>query len=153
AWAERVLYNPRERTAEAIAETAQKRPREAQAAADAALRLSGDVPLPHYNAGTAHLAAGDTKGAVPLLEQAAETARRASPELAATASYNLGNAHLARGEAAAAVEAYKRALRLAPGDAAAKYNLELALKSRERENLRAKSPQEGGKADRSGSQE
>jgi len=152
-WAERWLYNARERTDTAIAETNAKKPKEAIAPADSALRLSGGQPLPRYNAGTARLLAGDAKGAAPLLDEAAASARSASPELAATAAYNLGNARLAAGDATAAVQAYERALRLSPGNADAKWNLELALKQREEENLRAKSPQEGGKPDRGGSRE
>jgi hypothetical protein len=146
AWVERWLYNPRERTQAAI--DASRRGDAAAAAdrADTALRLAGGDPRVRYNAGTARLGAGRSDAAPPL-EQAAKDA---PPELAADASYNLGNARLAAGDAAGAVEAYKQALRRAPGAFDAKHNLELALQRRERDRLRARSPREGPKGDRRG---
>ena len=135
AWAERLLYNPRERTAEAIAAAERGSPREAVAPAETALRLAPDDPLVQYDAGTAYLEAGgifDRRRAVETLERAA---RGAGPELAAAAHYNLGNARLAAGDPAGAVEAFKQTLRLEPGNADAKFNLELALKARQRPRL------------------
>jgi tetratricopeptide (TPR) repeat protein len=147
AWAERWLYNPRERTGQAIEALGKKQPKEAVGPADTALRLAPREPLAGYNDGTAHLASGDRRGAVPLLEKAAKTADRS---LAPAAFYNLGNARLASGDAAGAVEAFKQALRRAPHDEATKHNLELALREREKEKMRAKSPREGDKGDREG---
>ncbi|HVT60764.1 MAG TPA: tetratricopeptide repeat protein [Thermoanaerobaculia bacterium] len=162
---ERWLYNPRQRTAEAIAAAQRGDPKAAMEHADAALRLVGAggggaaagpaaapalAPLTHYNAGTAHLLAGDARGAAALLDRAVESA---GAKLAPTASYNLGNARFAAGDAAGAVEAYKRALRAAPGNADAKWNLELALHQRERDRLRAKTPREGQRGDRQGGKE
>lgn len=155
-WAERWMYNPRERTARAIEAVERGRAKEARGPADTALRLAPQDPLVRYNGGTAHLLAGDRRGAVPLLERAAKEADRsdrsgrADPSLAAAAFYNLGNARLGAGDAAGAVEAYKQALRRAPRDADAKHNLEIALREREQERLRAKSPQEGDRGDREG---
>jgi tetratricopeptide (TPR) repeat protein len=147
AWAERWLYNPRERTAQAMQSLEKGKAKEAVAAADTALRLAPGNPLAGYNDGTAHLRAGDHRGAVPVLEKAA---KGADPTLAPAAYYNLGNARLAAGDAAGAVEAYKQALRRSPQDADAKFNLEIALRQREQERLRAKSPQEGRRGDREG---
>jgi Ca-activated chloride channel family protein len=147
AWAERWLYNPRERTARAIDAVREGQPKAAVGPADTALRLTAADPLSGYNAGTAHLAAGDRRGAVPLLEKAAQQAGRA---LAPAAYYNLGNARLAAGDAAGAVEAYTQALRRDPRHADAKFNLELALRQREKERLRAKAPREGQRGDREG---
>ena len=152
AWAERWLYNPRERTGRAIDALEHGKPKEAVGPADTALRLAPQDPLARYNDGTAHLQAGDRRGAVPLLERAAKDAARANPALAPTAWYNLGNARLAASDAAGAVEAYKQALRRAPHDANAKFNLELALREREQERMRAKSPREGERGDRQGNQ-
>lgn len=146
-WAERWLYNPRERTGRAIDAVRQGKPREAVGPADTALRLAPRDPLAGYNDGTAHLDAGDRRGAVPLLEKAAKQAGRS---LAPAAQYNLGNARLGSGDAAGAVEAYKQALRLAPHDPNAKYNLEVALRERDKEQRRAKSPREGSRGDREG---
>jgi Ca-activated chloride channel family protein len=147
AWAERWMVNSRERTARAIEAVKQGTPKEAVGPADTALRLAPKNPLVRYNDGTAHLGAGDPRGAVPLLEKAAQDA---DGPLAPAASYNLGNARLAAGDAAGAVEAYKRALRLTPHDADAKVNLEIALREREKERLRFKSPREGSRGDREG---
>lgn len=127
---ERWLYNPRERTAEAIEATAQGEAGRAADLADTALRVDEEDPQVRYNAGTAQLAAGHERKAVPLLEQAA---REAAPELSPAAHYNLGNARLAAGDAAGAVEAYKTTLRAEPGNADAKFNLELALREKERQ--------------------
>jgi len=147
AWVERWMVNSRERTARAIEAVQQGKPKDAVAPADTALRLAPKNPLVRYNDGTAHLGAGDPRGAVPLLEKAAKEAERS---LAPAASYNLGNARLAAGDAAGAVEAYKRTLRLSPHDADAKVNLEIALREREKERLRFKSPREGSRGDREG---
>jgi Ca-activated chloride channel family protein len=144
---ERWLYNPRERTARAIESVRQGMPKAAVAPADTALRLAPRDPLARYNAGTAHLDAGDRRGATSLLDKAAQEAGAA---LAPAAWYNLGNARLGAGDAAGAVEAYKQALRRAPNDANAKFNLELALRQREQERLRAKAPREGNRGDREG---
>jgi hypothetical protein len=159
AWAERWLYNPRERTAHAIAAIGKGEAKEARSAADTALRLAPQNPLARYNDGTAHLLAGDRRGAVPLLERAAKELSRASlsgradPSLPPAAWYNLGTARLAAGDAAGAVEAYKQALRRAPRDADAKHNLEIALRQREQERRRAKPPQEASRGDRQGDKE
>jgi Ca-activated chloride channel family protein len=147
AWAERWMYNPRERTGTAIDAVEKGKPKEAVGPADTALRLAPKDPQARYNDGTAHLRAGDKRGAIPLLEKAAKDAGRS---LAPAAYYNLGNAHLAAGDAAAAVEDYKQALRRAPHDADTKHNLEIALRERENEQRRLKSPREGSRGNREG---
>ncbi len=144
---ERWLYNPRERAAQATELIRQGKAKEAVDPADTALRLAPGDPLVGYDAGTAHLVAGDKRGAVSLLEKAAKAA---APALAPAAWYNLGNAQLAAGNAAAAVEAYKEALRRAPHDADSKHNLELALRQREEEQKRFKPPREGDRGDKEG---
>jgi tetratricopeptide (TPR) repeat protein len=153
---ERWLYNPRERTARAIAESKQGNDGRKRAVedADTALRLAPDDPLVQYDGGTARLAGGDTGSAAPLLERAGQAlARQGDLGRAAAAHYNLGNARLDAGDAAAAVEAYKQALREAPGDRDAKWNLELALEQREREKARLRSPREGNRGDKGGGHE
>src|SRR5262249_39991576 len=148
AWAERWLYNPRERTAAAIESAARHDAKAAAAAADTALRLAPDSPLASYNAGSARLGGGDGRAgaaaAEPLLEQR---------DLAVAAGYNLGNARLAAGDLAGAVEAYKQALRAAPGNADAKFNLELALREEQRRResgSKALGPRGGGARPREG---
>jgi tetratricopeptide (TPR) repeat protein len=155
AWAERWLHNPRERTAAAIDAVRRGDAAAAVGPADAALRLLPDSPLASYNAGSARLATGDKKlaeAAAPLLAAGAKGAAR---DLQVAADYNLGNAHLTAGQFAGAIEAYKQALRLAPGSAAAKYNLELALtaEQQQRQNPpRAIGPRGGGGTPRPGDQ-
>jgi len=144
-WLERWRYNARERTAQALDSYKAGKAKEAAATADSALRLSHGDLLASFNAGTAHLAAGDKARARELLEKAADAP---DPQVATTAAYNLGNARLESGDAAGAVEAYKRALRLTPGHQNAKHNLELALAEREKEKNRLRSPKDGRKNDR-----
>jgi Ca-activated chloride channel family protein len=153
---ERWLYNPRERTERAMAESKQGKDGRKRAVedADTALRLAPDDPLVQYDGGTARLAGDDAKSAAPLLDRAAQAlARRGDVGRAAAAHYNLGNARLSAGDAAAAVEAFKQALREAPGDRDAKWNLELALRERAREQARARSPREGDRGDKGGGHE
>ena len=95
-----------------------------------------------YNAGTANLAAGRERRAAKLLEVAA---REGGPELAPEAFYNLGNARLATKDASGAVEAYKQALRLNPGDANAKWNLELALKEQQKQGMGGQGKPQGNR--------
>jgi tetratricopeptide (TPR) repeat protein len=134
-WAERWLWNPRERTAEALA---QEQPEAAVRPLESAARLAPEDPLVQFNAGAGHLAAGDARGALPYLEKAAETA---PAPLAPAAHYDLGSARLGAGDAAGAVEALKQALRLDPASADAKHNLELALRQLDKER-QARRPRE-----------
>jgi len=150
AWAERWLYNPRERTERALEGYREGAPEKAVDAADTAERLAPGDPRTGFNAGTAHLAAGHSSKAAKLLEQAA---KRSGAELAPAAWYNAGNAQLAAGDTAAAVEDYKQALLRSPADADAKFNLELALREREKERLRMQGQRQGARGDRSGERE
>jgi len=182
-WVEGTLYNPRERTEVARQAYAAEDWDAAVDAADSALRIgppgappgaqpsaadddteAAEQPLPDprlaYNAGTAHLAAGDEKRAVELLEQAAGGA---GDDLAPGVQYNLGNARLAAGNIAGAVEAYKETLRRRPDDAAAKHNLEVALRrldeqmknpfSEPQESPQGRRPGEDEQSDEAGSRE
>ena len=110
-----------------------------------------------YNLGTALLRLGRWDDARPHLEAAASA--RARPELAARAHYNAGNTDLEpvfRGKVPDAERAerlrrsiarYKQALRLAPADPDAKWNLELAqklLREQPREEERQDDPRDQG---------
>lgn len=154
AWAERWLYNPRERT-ERVLETLKSPGKAAEAAdaADTANRIAPDDPLTGYNAGTAHLDAGHAGKAAKLLEPAAKAISRKAPQLAPAAWYNLGNAQMAAGDSAAAVEAYRQTLLRNPNDADAKFNLELALREREKERMRMNGGRQGSRGDRPGDRE
>lgn len=161
-WAERILWNPRERTDRALTELksgakdgADEKARRAAAvkalpAAETALRLAPDDPTVQYDAGTVQLMAGKNRQAIAALDRAA---RAAPGPLAVDAQFNLGTGKLAAGDAAGAVEALQQALRLDPSHAAAKHNLELALIEREKERLRTKDPKDGPRGDRRGDRE
>jgi tetratricopeptide (TPR) repeat protein len=144
---ERWLWNPRERTERSIEAYKKGDARRAQRTADTALRLAPDDPRVAFADGTAHLAAGDERGAARLLQRAAEAA---PPDLAPAAWYNLGNARLAGRDAGVAVEAYRRALLAAPGDADAKFNLELALREQQRQRSGPGARQQGQRGNRGG---
>jgi tetratricopeptide (TPR) repeat protein len=168
-WAERLLWNPRERIERSLAELeapakggkagagdptgalARKAAAgKALPAAETALRLAPDDPTVEYDTGTVQLLAGKNREAVGVLDRAA---RAAPASLAADAQFNLGTGKLAAGDAAGAVAALEQALRLDPSHAAAKHNLELALIEREKERLRTKEPQDGSRGDRRGDRE
>ncbi len=149
-WAERWLYNPRERVERSIDAQANGKPRQAVGPADTALRLAPDDPLVQYDAGTAHLAAGHDRRAVPLLEKAAQAA---GADLSTAAHYNLGNARLAAGDAAGAVEAYTKVLRAEPGNLDAKFNLELALRKEQQQKRGLQGRPAGSRGRRSPSQD
>ncbi len=146
AWVERWLHNPRERTAAGLQRLEGGDPVSAAPAFESAERLAPDDPRVGFNAGTARLLAGHGDAVAPL-ERAA---REAPPDLAATAEYNLGNAHLAAGDPAKAVDAYEQALRMDPGDAAAKFNLEVALRRLEAQRAKAKKPEEAPGGEKQG---
>lgn len=113
-----------------------------------ALRDGETSPQLHYNLGTALLATGERAEAERYLRLALGGS---DAELRRRAYYNLGNRFLTEARAGAdaeaarplldaAAEAYKQALRIEPTGAAAKWNLELALREREQQ---PRSPQSG----------
>lgn len=153
---ERLLHNPRERTATAVDAYRGGRFQDALSSAREARGLASDLPLTGFNAGTAELAAGLHREAVATLEETVRTLRIEElgeslqqlpetrfhqPWLAASALYNLGNARLAQGDPAGAVRAYEDALRLAPDHQDSKFNLELALRELEQQPPPPPSPQ------------
>jgi Ca-activated chloride channel family protein len=113
---------------------------DARAAARAALAAAkaAGAPLAWYNAGTAALAARDGEAAHAALTRSAAAL---DPDVRFRSLFNLGAAALAQAAAdsaggqaqlAAAQQAYREALLLRPADTAAKWNLELATRERER---------------------
>lgn len=114
-----------------------------------ALAESGDPAL-HYSMGTALYR-------LRHYEEAARRFRDATgvPRLRQRSYYNLGNAYVREAEDASdkdvllrqAVAAYEEALRLEPGDSAAKWNLELALRRRGEDRETGGSPGRGRSAD------
>jgi tetratricopeptide (TPR) repeat protein len=87
-----------------------------------------------------HYSLGNALYRMRRYEEAARSFREATavPRLRQASYYNLGNAYVRASEEAsekdqlltAAISAYQEALRLAPHDSAAKWNLELALRRR-----------------------
>jgi tetratricopeptide (TPR) repeat protein len=94
------------------------------------------TPLRDFNLGTAEVAAG-------LGEEGSTTLARAmrDPRFREAALFNRGNAALDANAFDYAIRDYTAALRLAPGDAAAKRNLEIALKKKAQQDQQ----QSGGK--------
>lgn len=123
---------------------------EAVEAYRAALADGTDTPQLRYNLGTALVRLGRYEEGETHLRAALSAI---DPDLRERTFYNLGNRYLeearratdARARAALlerAIASYRQALRLQPGDAAAKWNLELAL--REEQEQQRSSPQAGG---------
>jgi Ca-activated chloride channel family protein len=148
------LHNPRERTASAIGHWQRRDFATADRELEQALELAGENPSSLFNAGTGRLGAGTPGAALPLLGRAAAEAARdpSAVALRPEALYNLGNAHLAAGDPAAAAESYRDALRLRPDHAAAKHNLELALRQQQKQQQEQQQPQQqgGGQGNRRG---
>jgi tetratricopeptide (TPR) repeat protein len=112
---------------------------EAAAAYREALRADGKSAVLRYNLGTALLQLGQLDEAEREFQLALASVE---PSLRQRTLFNLGNRHLLEGRRGsenqerrleAAIAAYRRALRIDPDDAAAKWNLELALRERERQ--------------------
>ncbi|MEL7060681.1 MAG: hypothetical protein AAGN46_11700 [Acidobacteriota bacterium] len=136
---ERILFNPRERTAAARRALERGDATAAAARAETALRLAPDDPAVRYNAGTARLEAG-LEGAAELLEAAAG----GEEPVASRAHYNVGNLRFGEEDFAEAVAAYQRALLADPGFDDAKFNLELARRRLEEQQ---QNQQPGGPPD------
>jgi Ca-activated chloride channel homolog len=117
-------------------------------------------PQVHYNLATTLLALGRHAEAERHFQAALQGV---DPALRQNTFFNLGNRFLTEGRATtdlqqqgamldAAIEAYRRALRLEPRDADAKWNLELALRERE-ENRQQQSMQQPDQQDQQQSDE
>jgi len=125
---------------------------EAVEAYRAALAGGTDTPQLRYNLGTALVRLGQYEEGERHLRAALSAI---DPDLRERTFYNLGNRYLeearratdaeARGKLLErAIEAYRQALRLQPGDAEAKWNLELALQEEEANQQQRNEPQAGG---------
>ena len=112
--------------------------KEAAAAYEQALRSGKASARLEYNLGTALLAAGERDDALTALEHASQIADDA--DLKYRALFNLGLGYLQRARSSAgqnasqaymsALDAYRKALRLKPNELDAKWNYELANKSK-----------------------
>ena len=107
------------------------KPSDALASYDKAVKeLPGD-PGAHFDRGTA-------LAALSRFDEAGEEFLRATeakePGLKAAAFYNLGNAFMKKDKFKEAIEAYKRSLTLNPKDERAKWNLEIALQKKKKDD-------------------
>jgi len=103
---------------------------EALALYSKAIELSPDLAEPVYNLANTLYRLGAYPESGHFLNQAIQIA---ADEMAEMSFYNLGNNFFQQEQLDAAVEAYKEALRIAPHDMDAKYNLELALQQSQQE--------------------
>src|SRR6185295_11877590 len=130
-----LLVRPWRRTAEG---RKQYRDGNAPKALDAFTRAAaarpGD-PRAQLNLGDALYKSGKFDDAQARYEALAADAR--SP-LAAAARYNLGNTLFQKQDYAGAVRAYRDALRLTPGDADTRHNLEMALRAQQQQQQQQK---------------
>lgn len=105
-----------------------------------ALEKVPGLPVARFNEGSALYQSQEFQRAMEAFLEAAEGA---DPEWQADALYNLGNALIRQQQPGPAAEAYKRALRLDPGDQDAKHNLELALQQLEQQQQQQQQQQGG----------
>jgi Ca-activated chloride channel family protein len=101
---------------------------------DAVKRLPQD-PSAHFNRGAALYGLSRWEEAAQSFLQATEAK---PPALKSSAFYNLGNAFFQAKKFGEAVEAFKKSLAYNPGDQRAKWNLELALRSKKDEDQKNK---------------
>lgn len=110
---------------------------------DAVKRLPQD-PSAHFNRGAALYGLSRWEEAAQSFLEATEAK---PPELKASAFYNLGNAFFQGKKFGEAVEAFKKSLAYNPGDKRAKWNLELALRSKKEEDKKQESKDDKNKKD------
>lgn len=100
-----------------------------------------------YNRGCAAFQAGDLEAAAAAFQSVLR--RTEDPRLRARAAYNLGNVALKNGDFASAAGYYRDVMRLDPDHGDARQNLELALRSLQKQkesgDPKDKQPQEGAK--------
>ncbi len=108
----------------------------------AAAARPGD-PRAQFNLADALYKSGKFDDAQQRYEPLARDAR--SP-LAAPARYNLGNTLFQKQDYAGAVRAYRDALRLTPGDADTRHNLELALRAQQQQKQQQQKQQQDQKS-------
>ena len=111
-------------------------------AAVQAFRTAGGIapsPLRDFDLGTAQIAAGLHEAGATTVTHAMRDASLREPAL-----FNRGNAALASSAFDYAIRDYIAALRLQPGDAAAKRNLEIALRRKAQHDQQQKSGANGG---------
>ena len=132
------IHSPSDAVTAGNAEMKAGKPSDALASYDKAVKeLPGD-PGAHFDRGTA-------LAALSRFDEAGEEFLRATeakdPALKASAFYNLGNAFMKKDKFKEAIEAYKRTLALNPRDERAKWNLEIALQKKKKDDEKKKDDQ------------
>jgi Ca-activated chloride channel family protein len=138
------VHSPSQAVTAGNAEMKAGKPNDALASYDKAVKeLPGD-PGAHFDRGTA-------LAALSRFDEAGEEFLRATeakdPALKEAAFYNLGNAFMKKDKPKEAIEAYKRALALNPRDEHAKWNLELALQKKKKDDEQKKDQDKDKKDD------
>jgi len=133
------IHSPSDAVTAGNAEMKAGKPSDALASYDKAVKeLPGD-PGAHFDRGTA-------LAALSRFDEAGEEFLRATeakdPALKASAFYNLGNAFMKKDKFKEAIEAYKRTLALNPKDERAKWNLEIALQKKKKDDEKKKDDQD-----------
>lgn len=114
--------------------------REAEEAYRQAAQKKENDPAIQYNTGNSIYQQGHYSASENYFEQSAKTAK--DPEARADAFHNLGNAYFKQQKFKEAVNAYENSLRLRPGDADTKVNLQMALKKWKQQQEQQKKEQQ-----------
>lgn len=114
--------------------------REAEEAYRQAGQKKENDPAIQYNTGNSIYQQGHYSASENYFEKSAKTAK--DPEIRADAFHNLGNAYFKQQKFKEAVNAYENSLRLRPGDADTKVNLQMALKKWKQQQEQQKKEQQ-----------
>lgn len=117
----------------------QKKYKEAMDAYMEALKKNPSSVPGMFNLSNAMYQLGQTEQARTLLENTIKSSKDSN--ITASAQYNIGNTFMSQRNWDGAIEAYKKALRLNPQDANAKYNLSYALAMKQKEDQNKKNDQ------------
>ncbi len=111
-----------------------------------------DKALERDPSSEAHFGKGAAQAAQQKFDEAAEQLRRTlttKDDLLRQRTYlNLGNTEAKAGRLDKAIDAYRRALQLDPADADARYNLEWALRAKQKQQEQQKNGQSGEKGEK-----
>lgn len=125
--------------------------REAEEAYRQAAQKKQNDPVVRYNTGNAVYQQGNYAASENYFDQTAREAK--DPVLRADAFHNLGNAYFKQQKFKEAVSAYENSLRLRPGDADTKVNLQMAKKKWQQQQEQQKQQQQNQPQDQPNDQQ
>ncbi|ADO74096.1 tetratricopeptide repeat protein [Stigmatella aurantiaca] len=125
-WAAGPLEKDHPRVAEGRAAYEARQYEKALEAFEAVQKERPGDPAVEFNRGDALAQLGRSEEAKAAFQRVVESNR---PDLQQKAWYNLGNLAASKGERKEALQAYRRALKLDPGDAMARHNYEVVLRN------------------------